>query len=92
MFENEELSTWLEEAVRLFFDQDKESEVKSGVLCVKQENGNVVTGFFKCDATDKAVFAHNIYADAMLDIVCNNADIVKQAIEEVDEDDQGSED
>lgn len=91
MFENEELSAWLEEAVRLFFEQDRENKVKSGVLCVKQEDGNVMTGYYKCNATDMAIFAHNIYADAMIDIVCANADKVRNALQELD-DDEGKED
>ena len=88
MFENEELAAWLEEAVRLFLNQDKESKVKCGAMLIQQENGNVMSGYFKCDATDMAVLAFNLAAEAMLEVVCNNADKVRDAIDELEEDDE----
>ena len=92
MFENDELTAWLEDCVKNLYERNKESRIVSAAIITQSEDRMVLTGYYNADAQDKAIFAHNLNADAMLDIVCNNADIVKQAIEEVDEDDQGSED
>ena len=85
MFENPELASWLEEAVRLFIQQDADCKVDCGAMVLRQENGNVMTGYLNCDATDKAILAFNIVADAMLDVVCNNADRVRAALDELEE-------
>lgn len=86
MFENKELAKWLEEAVRLFIENDKESKVTCGALVMQQENGNTMTGTFNCDINDKAVLAFNLISDALMEIVCANVDRVKDAIEELEED------
>ena len=88
MFENDELTAWLEDCVKNLYERNKESRIVSAAIVTLFEDRVVLTGYYNCDAQDKAIFAHNLNADAMLDIVCNNADIVKQAIEEADEDDQ----
>lgn len=41
-----------------------------------------MTGYWNADAQDKAIFAHNIQSDIILDIVKQNADIIKRAMEE----------
>jgi len=92
VFENDELTAWLEDCVKNLYERNKESRITSAAIITQSEDRVVLTGYYNCDAQDKAIFAHNLNADAMLDIVCNNADIVKQAIEEVDEDDQGETD
>lgn len=92
MFENDELTAWLEDCVKNLYERNKESRIASAAIVTLSEDRVVMTGYYNCDAQDKAIFAHNMNADAMMDIVCNNADIVKQAIEEVDDDDQGETD
>lgn len=92
MFENDELTAWLEDCVKNLYERNRESRITSAAIVTMSEDRLVLTGYYNCDAQDKAIFAHNINADAMLDTVLANADIVKQAIEEVDEDDEGTED
>lgn len=46
MFENEALAAWLEECVKMFLDQDKESPIVSGAVVVLQENRNVMSGYY----------------------------------------------
>lgn len=103
MFDNDELTAWLEDCVKNLFERNKQSHITSAAIITMSDDKVVLTGYYNCDAQDKAIFAHNLNADAMLDTVCNNADIVKQAIEElddfggnesdeVDEDDQGDTD
>ena len=36
-------------------------------LCVLMKDGASATSYYNCAATDKAVMAHNIYADSILD-------------------------
>lgn len=88
MFENDELTAWLEDCVKNLYERNKQSHITSAAIITQSEDRLVLTGYFNCDAQDKALFAYNLNADAMLDVVCANADIVKQAIEEADEDDQ----
>lgn len=92
MFENDELTAWLEDCVKNLYERNKESRITSAAIITQSEDRLVLTGYYNADAQDKAIFAHNLNADAMLDVVCANADVVKQAIEEVDEDDEGETD
>ena len=48
--------------------------------------GEVYTGYYNADATDKAVIAHNIQADITMDIIRTNAAIIKDMIEHCEED------
>ena len=91
MFENDELTAWLEDCVKNLYERNKESRITSAAIITMSEDRLVLTGYYNADAQDKAIFAHNLNADAMLDVVCANADVVKQAIEEAEEDDQGAE-
>ena len=45
-------------------------------------DGDAMTGYWNADTQDKAIFAHNIQRDIVLDIVQQNADIIKRAMEE----------
>ena len=49
-------------------------------------DGEVYTGYYNADATDKAVIAHNIQADITMDIIRANAAIIKDMIEHCEED------
>ena len=52
----------------------------------KMPDGEVYTGYYNADATDKAVIAHNIQADITMDIIRTNAAIIKDMIEHCEED------
>lgn len=49
-------------------------------------DGEVYTGYYNADATDKAVIAHNIQVDITMDIIRTNAAIIKDMIEHCEED------
>lgn len=49
-------------------------------------DGEVYTGYYNADATDKAVIAHDIQADITMDIIRINAAIIKDMIEHCEED------
>ena len=84
---------WLEEGLKLLLQEQPE---KLGLVATMSD-GTTMTGYYNADATDKAVFAHNIYTDAILDtVLCNIADI-KEALNELEQssdsdDDEDSED
>ena len=71
-------SEWLEGAVRTIF----ETKPVSIALCATLPDGNVLTSYYHCTVQDKAIFAHNINADAMMDTVRINIGMIKEALEE----------
>lgn len=74
---------WLEGLLRTIFERNP----KSMALVATLEDDTTLTGYYMADAQDKAVFAHHIQSDAVLDTVLANADLIKEAIEGVGEDD-----
>lgn len=80
---NPELAKWFEESLMAIFSR----EVQSACVVAQDTEGNVLTGYFLADAQQKAIFAHNINADAMLDVVLNNARMVKEALDDLEYDD-----
>lgn len=69
---------WLEDAIRVLTEHD----VCSACIVAKFDEGDTMTGYWNADAQDKAIFAHNIQSDIVLDIVKQNAGIIKEAMEE----------
>lgn len=51
----------------------------------KTEAGNTLTGYYHADAQDKAVFAHHIQSDIVLDIIKANAAEIKAMMEGIDD-------
>ena len=69
---------WLENAIRIL----TEHHVHSACIVARVENDTVLTGYWNASANDKAVLASNIQNDITLDLIRNNADLIKQAMEE----------
>ena len=84
-YEEAPYALWLEGVVKTIFEEDPEKMV----LCAAAKDGRTLTAYYECDATDKAVFCHHIYSDAMLDVVLNNIGMVKDALEEYEEEEEG---
>ena len=80
LFKNPEMASWLEEGLQNIFS----GKPVSMAILAQNENGEVLTGYYHADAQQKAIFAHNINADAMLDVVLNNIDMVRDALDELD--------
>ncbi len=51
-----------------------EHKVSSIALAATLEDGQVFTGYYACYASDKAMLAHHIYTDSIMDVVKANAD------------------
>lgn len=72
---------WLENAIRTLTEHD----VHSACIVATVDDGETMTGYWNADAQDKAIFANNIQSDIVLDIVEQNADAIKRAMEDGDE-------
>ena len=55
-------------------------------MLFRSPDGDVFTGYYNADATDKALFAHNIQSDVTMDIIKANIDTIKKAMEDNDGD------
>ena len=80
---NPEMAAFLEESISILF---KENPV-SAVVAATTEDGRTFTGYYNADSTDMAIFAHHINADAMLEVVLNNIDLVRDALDDLEEPD-----
>ena len=79
MFDINELpyAEWLEKSLQTIVP------LKPVSICIAatMPNGETFTGYYNADATDKAVFAHNIQADITMDIIRTNVAAIKDMIE-----------
>ena len=73
-------SEWLENSLRTVV------AIEPVCLCIAatKTDGTVFTGYYNADATDKAVFAHNIQSDVTMDIIRENIGKIKEMLEEND--------
>jgi hypothetical protein len=79
-------NAWLEAVIHDVYDLNPQTIA----FASKLEDGSVYTAYYMANATDKTVLAHNIYTDAILDVITANADVIKAAIDELEE--EGEED
>lgn len=80
-FKNYPYAKFLEDAVRYIFETNPEKLA----LVASAPNGETLTAYYQADAQDKAVFAHHIYSDAMMDIMLCNIGLIKEALDEYEE-------
>lgn len=73
---------WLENAIRFM----TEHNVLSACIVATIDGGDTMTGYWNANANDKAVFASNIQSDVMFDVIRNNANAIKQILEDADDD------
>lgn len=66
-------AAWLEESLQVIVGLDPVC------LCIAatSPDGDVFTGYYGADATDKAVFAHHIQGDVTMDIIRANINEIK---------------
>lgn len=77
----QEYAAWLEKALQALY----KSKPLAIAIVAKTEAGNTLTGYYNADARDKAVFAHHIQSDIVLDIIKANAAEIKAMMEGVDD-------
>ena len=70
-------AVWLEESLKVILG------VEPACICIAatSADGTTFTGYYNADATDKAVFAHHIQSDVVMDIIKNNAEEIKGILE-----------
>ena len=73
----QEYSAWLEESISTVL----KLKPASICICAQREDGITFTGYYNATAQDKAVFAHNIQSDVVMDIIKANADAIKGILE-----------
>ena len=69
---------WLEECIATI------AGIEPCCICfaATKADGTVFTGYYNADATYKAVFAHNIQSDIVIDIIKANADTISGILED----------
>lgn len=75
---------WLEDIVETIFREKPECIA----IGAKLASGDTMTGYYQCGVEDKAVLAHHIQSDAMLDMVLNNIDLIRDALDEYEENEE----
>lgn len=78
---NEAYAAWLEESLQLIY----KAKPTSIAIAAVTETGETVTGYYNASAQDKAVFAHHIQSDIVLDIIRANAAEIKAMMEGTDD-------
>ena len=63
-------------------------DVASIGIAVKTTDGSVTTGYCEADAFDKAMFAHLFQSDAMWDELEANAGLIREMVEDAEDDDR----
>lgn len=73
-------AAWLEESLQVI------AGIDPVCLCIAatSPDGDVFTGYYGADATDKAVFAHHIQSDVTMDIIRANIDDIKDMLREAE--------
>lgn len=78
---------FLEDVIGLMMEQ---KPTKIAIVTLNPD-GSMLTGYFgDCDQQDKALLAHQIYSDSIMDIVRNNAGMILEAADEEADDEDGS--
>ena len=81
-------AAWLEEALQMLFI----SKPKTICIVAITEDDEVITGYYDATPADKAIFAHHIQSDIVMDIIRKNAAKIKDMMEDADDGtDQGRE-
>jgi len=80
-FLNDEEAAWLEESLRKIYESNPKAVCVAAVL----DDGCVMTGYSNCEAGDKQNIAGAIQMDAVMDVIRANGHIIREALEEEQE-------
>ena len=76
---------FMEEAISMMV----KSKPEVIVFAARRPDGAVLTGKWQADPTDVAACAAQLFADAMLDMVVNNIELIRDALDDLEEDEDG---
>lgn len=62
-----------------------EAEPSSIAVVARLPDNDTLTAYFHADAEQKAVFAHHIMSDVVLDVVTSNIDLIRDALDDLEE-------
>ena len=74
-------AAWLEETIQKLV----QSPAKHIAIVSLNSDQTVGTAYWMCDSQDKAVIAHHIQVDIIMDIIGVNADHIKAMLDDADE-------
>ena len=66
-------ASWLSDVLATL----EEHKIDRIAVAAPLPNGEVFTGYFRLDTMDKALLAANMQADAVLDAVCHNGQLIQ---------------
>lgn len=73
----------LEDAIKELTD----GKAQNVAICGRLKDGAMLTAFANTVAEDKAIIAWHILSTALMEVVLNNIDLIKEALDEYEEDD-----
>lgn len=81
-FENQELAEFLEDAVRGLVELDPNA---IAIVAINDDRGIAGTQYYGCGVEDKGRIIHHINEDIIMDVIMNNAWMIRNIV--MDEDD-----
>ena len=88
-FENKELAEFLEDAVQGLFDLDPNA---IAIVAINDERGIAGTQYYGCGVEDKGRIIHHINEDIIMDVILNNAEMIRNIVMVADDDEIDEED
>ena len=88
-FDNQELAEFLEDAVQGLFDLDPNA---IAIVAINDERGIAGTQYYGCGVEDKGRIIHHINEDIIMDVILNNAEMIRNIVMDADDDEDEMED
>ena len=88
-FENKELAKFLEDAVHSLVDLDPNA---IAIVAINDDSGIAGTQYYGCGVEDKGRMVHHINEDIIMDVILNNADIIRNAVMDAENDEDEEDD
>lgn len=88
-FENKELAEFLEDAVQGLFDLDPNA---IAIVAINDDRGIAGTQYYGCGVEDKGRMIHHINEDIIMDVILNNAEMIRNIVMDADDDEDEMED
>ena len=88
-FDNQELAEFLEDAVQGLFDLDPNA---IAIVAINDERGIAGTQYYGCGVEDKGRMIHHINEDIIMDVILNNAEMIRNIVMDADDDEDEMED
>lgn len=88
-FKNKELAEFLEDAVQGLFDLDPNA---IAIVAINDDRGIAGTQYYGCGVEDKGRIIHHISEDIIMDVILNNANMIRNVLIDAENDDDDLED